>query len=87
MAKKSKKANANTNISSLSMEVFAVSSSMFIGTETINLTAKRMSRSEKKKINQVRLIAGTGMIASTLLMTANAMFAPMPMIGDYSDMD
>ena len=87
MAKKSKKANANINISALSMEVFAVSSSMFIGTETINLTAKRMSRSEKKKINQVRLIAGTGMIASTLLMTANAMFSPMPMLGDYSDMD
>lgn len=85
MAKKSKK---NTNkLSDLSMQLFAVSSSAFIGTETVELTAGRMSRSEKKQIKQVRLISGIGMIVSGAGMVIGNAIAPMPITGDYSDMD
>lgn len=85
MAKKSKK-SAN-KVSDLSMQLFAVSSSAFIGTETIKLSAGRMSRAEKKQINQVRLISGIGMLVSGTAMVVGNIFAPMPITGDYSDMD
>ena len=85
MAKKSKK---NTSkVSDVSMQLFAVSSTAFIGTETVKLTAGRMSRAEKKQINQVRLISGVGMLMSGAAMVIGNIFTPMPITGDYSDMD
>lgn len=85
MATKSKKTMAKIN--DLSVKAFSASSAVFVGTESVKLSKKRMSRKEKKALNQVRTASGIGMIVSAAAVMVNGICGPMPMLGDYSDMD
>lgn len=79
MAKKTK--HITNTIMNASAQTFAVSSSAFIGAEMVKLSARRLSRKEKKQIKKVQMVSGVGMIASSTLMVAANVVAPIPFDG------
>lgn len=79
MAKKTKR--ITDTIMNASAQTFVVSSSAFMGTEMVKLSAKRLSRKEKKQIKKVQMVSGVGMIASSTLMVAANIVAPIPFDG------
>ena len=79
MAKKTKR--ITNTIMDVSAQTFVVSSSAFISTEMVKLSSGRLSRKEKKQIKKVQVISGVGMIASSTLMVAANVVAPIPFDG------
>lgn len=79
MAKKTKR--ITDTIMDVSAQTFVVSSSAFMGTEMVKLSAGRLSRKEKKQIQKVQMVSGAGMIASSTLMVAANIVAPIPFDG------
>ena len=79
MAKKTKR--ITNMIMDVSSQTFVVSSSAFVGAEMVKLSSGRLSRKEKKQIKKVQMISGVGMIASSTLMVAANVVAPIPFDG------
>ena len=79
MAKKTKR--ITNTIMDVSAQTFVVSSSAFMGAEMFKLSARRLSRKEKKQIKKVQMVSGVGMIASSTLMVAANVVAPIPFDG------
>ena len=79
MAKKTKR--ITNKIMDVSSQTFVVSSSAFMGAEMVKLSSGRLSRKEKKQIKKVQMISGVGMIASSTLMVAANVVAPIPFDG------
>ena len=79
MAKKTK--HITNKIMDVSSQTFVVSSSAFMGAEMVKLSSGRLSRKEKKQIKKVQMISGVGMIASSTLMVAANVVAPIPFDG------
>lgn len=79
MAKKTKR--ITNTIMDVSAQTFVVSSSAFMGVEMVKLSSGRLSRKEKKQIKKVQMVSGVGMIASSTLMVAANVVAPIPFDG------
>ena len=79
MAKKTKR--ITNTIMDVSAQTFVVSSSAFMGAEMVKLSAGRLSRKKKKQIKKVQMVSGVGMIASSTLMVAANVVAPIPFDG------
>ena len=79
MAKKTKR--ITNMIMDVSSQTFVVSSSAFVGAEMVKLSSGHLSRKEKKQIKKVQMISGVGMIASSTLMVAANVVAPIPFDG------
>ena len=79
MAKKTKR--ITNTIMDVSAPTFVVSSPALVGAEMVKLSSGRLSRKEKKQIKKVQMISGVGMIASSTLMVAANVVAPIPFDG------